>query len=45
MRRLNFLETTGVIALAAPVLTVGTIAALLLTGVIRIHRETIPVSR
>lgn len=40
MRRLNFLETVGVVALAVPSITGISLAVLLATGTIRVYRET-----
>lgn len=43
-RRLNFLETAGVVALALPVLSAAAVGVLLLTGTVRIYREKVPVT-
>lgn len=43
MTRLNFLETTGVVALAVPTLAFATLGVLILTGTVRIYREKVPV--
>lgn len=39
MRRLNFLETVGLAALAFPFVAAATVGGLLITGTVRFYRE------
>lgn len=39
MRRLNFLETVGLDALAFPFVAAATVGGLLITGTVRLYRE------